>query len=118
MTEMETSWPTKLDAKISFCCFSLIALVFGLLDICEPETVSVKGLLLQAIFWVGACYYGYQIFFHSEDWFRKKQEKDTQDENQWRAKHPALYYLLNLVLPFLLIGFLVVKDYLTHLHKN
>jgi hypothetical protein len=118
MIQMKTTWPPKLDAKIQFCCFSFIALVFGLLDICEPETVSVKGLLLQAVFWVGACFYGYQIFFHSENWFRAKQEKDARDAIQWRAKHPVLHYLLSLVLPFLVVGFFIAKDYWSHLHKN
>ena len=115
MTNMKTSWPTKLDAKIQFCCFSFIALLFCVLDIFEPATISVKGLLIQAFFVGVACFYGYQIFFRSENWFRQKQETDEQNAIQWRTQRPALYYLVNYGVLFLVIAYSLLQIYL---HKH
>ena len=118
MSPTKTSWPPKLDAKIQFCCFSVMALVFVPLYLLFPETISVTGIVCELLFAGAACFYGYQIFFHSEEWFRMKQENGALEEQQWRAKHPLLYYLLTLALPFLLVGFLLVKEFLAHLHKH
>ena len=115
MRQLNTSWPPKLNAKIQFCCFSLIALSFAVVYLCFPETISLTGMLLEAIFVGAACFYGYQVFSHSDEWFWKKQENDIKKNLRWQAEHPVLYYLANYGAVFLVIGYSLIKIYL---HKH
>jgi len=115
MSQLNTSWPPKLDAKIKFCCFSIMALAFVPVYVFFPETISLVGMLLEAIFVGNACFYGYRIFSHSDEWFRNKQENDIQKDIRWRVEHPVLYFLTNYGVVFLVVGYSVIKIYL---HKH
>jgi hypothetical protein len=92
-----------------------MALVFVPVDVFFPETVSVGVILVELLFAGCACFYGYRIFSHSDEWFRDKQESDIQKTILWRAEHPVLYYVTNYSVVFLVIGYSLIKIYL---HKH
>ena len=92
-----------------------MALAFVPVYVFFPGTVSLAGMLLEAIFVGSACFYGYRIFSHSDEWFWKKQENDIQKDIQWRAEHPVLHFLTTYGAVFLAVGYLLIDIYL---HKH
>jgi hypothetical protein len=64
----------------------MMILCFSPLDIFFPEERTIGGFCYLAGFIIFALFFGYRAYFHSDEWFRVREEK----WKLWWGKHPRL----------------------------
>jgi hypothetical protein len=116
MSQMKTTWshPAKKRALIWFSFFSFMLLLWIPFDLAYPETRTGKGYCYLLVFFVGAVFFGYRSFIHSDDWFRVREEKWSR----WWSKHPRLEVVAGILIWTALIIYMFGKPVWQHLHKH
>jgi hypothetical protein len=109
---MKTTW-NHSGKKRALGCFvfgCVLMLCFAPLDFFYPELRTLKSFCYDAGILAFTCFFGYRVFFHSDDWFRVKEEKSTI----WWGNHPRLEIAV-VVLIWLAI---IIYNFWPHFHKH
>jgi hypothetical protein len=112
MNQMKTSWnhPEKKRALIWFLVVCFITLDFAFLEFLCPELRTKSDLCYVMGFAAFACFWGYRAFFHSDEWYRAREEK-------WKFfwnKYPRLEIVTGILFVTVFIVFQIWFTFFRH----